>query len=311
MDERWSGGTWGLFVLMALAWGFNYPLVVVGLGFASPLWLATLRTAVGLAGTLVLVTVARGWGSLSWTDRRDAFLIGIPNTAGLFGFWFVAARSVPPGIASVMIYTFPLWVALLSAPVLRSRLNGAAWAGIATGFAGVALIARVWSPSGSGLALLPIVELLLAAFSWAVGTVLFQRRFQARQALAGCAYQLAGGLTALTFATLLVGAEPLPSPTPEFIGAVLWLGLIGTAVAYAIWFTLLGRTPAARISAYLFLVPIVALAASVVFLGERLVWLQGVGGALVLVSIYVVGRTRMGRASTDPNGPITPGGAHS
>ena len=192
MEARWSVRTWLLFALMALAWGLNYPLVSVGLQSASPLWLATLRTGVGLAGTVVLVTLAHGWGTLDAKGRRDAFLLGVPNTAGLFGFWFVAARSVPPGIASVMIYTFPFWVALLSAPVLGRPLSRAAWAAIATGFLGVALISQAWALFGPGLSVVPILELLAAALSWAVGTVLFQRRFRASQALSGCAYQLAG-----------------------------------------------------------------------------------------------------------------------
>jgi drug/metabolite transporter (DMT)-like permease len=294
MEERWSFRTWVLFALMVLAWGFNYPLVTVGLQFASPLWLATLRTAVGLGGTIVITTVAGAWGSLDLRGRRDAVLIGVPNTAGLFGFWFVAARSVPPGIASVVIYTFPFWVALLSAPVLGRFPSGLAWIAIVTGFLGVALISQAWTLVRPGLSVVPILELLAGALSWALGTVLFQRRFQRAQALAGSAYQLVGGLIALSVATAVLEPLPVPRLSAELVGAVLWLGIIGTAVAYAIWFTLLGRTPAERISAYLFLVPIVALAASVSFLGERLVWVQALGVALVLLSIYAVGRSGVG-----------------
>jgi drug/metabolite transporter (DMT)-like permease len=293
MEERWSTVTWLLFALMVLAWGFNYPLVAVGLASASPLWLATLRAGVGLAGVIVLVSVAHGWGTLDAQGRRDAILLGIPNTAGLFGFWFVAAQSVPPGVASVVIYTFPLWVALLSAPALGKPLRRAAWVAIATGFVGVALISQGWRLLGPGVSILPILELLTAALSWAFGTVLFQRRFRREQALSACAYQIGGGFVTLGLATILLGFEPVPSPTPELIGATLWLGLVGTTVAYAIWFTLLGRTAAARISAYLFLVPIVALVASVVLLGERLVWVQVAGVGLVLLAIVGIGRTRL------------------
>jgi drug/metabolite transporter (DMT)-like permease len=293
MEDRWSTRTWILFVLMVLAWGFNYPLVAVGLSFASPLWLATLRAGVGFVGILGLVTFARGWGTLDAKARRDAVLIGVPNTAGLFGLWFVAARSVPPGIASVVIYTFPLWVALLSAPVLGRPVTRFAWVTIAVGFIGVALISQAWALLGPGISILPILELLAAALSWAFGTVVFQRRFTPSQALSACAYQIGGGFLALLAATLIFSPTPLPRATPALIGAVLWLGLVGTTVAYAIWFTLLGHTPAARISAYLFLVPLVALAASVSLLGERLVWVQAAGVALVLVSIVGVTRSRI------------------
>jgi drug/metabolite transporter (DMT)-like permease len=293
MASRWSGVTWLLFALMVLTWGFNYLFVAVGLTASSPLWLATLRSGLGFVGTLVLVTAARGWGSLDGRGRRDALLLGIPNTTLFFGFWFVAARSVPPGITSVVIYTFPLWVALLSAPVLGRPLGRGAWAAVAIGFTGIALVSQVWTLVGPGISLVPIGELLVAAISWALGTVLFQRRFRAPEVLSASAYQLAGGFAALLVATLFIAPEPLPRATPELVAAALWLGLMGTAVAYAIWFTLLGRTPAARLSTYLFLVPLVALSASALLLGERLSVVQAAGVGLVLLAIYVVGRTRM------------------
>jgi len=301
VETRWSNRTWTLFALMVLAWGFNYLFVVVGLRSAGPVWLATFRVGIGLAGMLVLVTLARGWGTLDPRGRRDAMLLGIPNTTLFFGLWFVAARSVPPGIASVVIYSFPFWVALLSAPVLGRPIGRTAWLAIVTGFAGVALISQSWTLLGPHLSIWPIVELLAASVSWAAGTVLFQRRFQAPEILSASAYQLAGGFLGLLLILVATGVEPIPRFTPDFIASVLWLGLIGTAVAYAIWFTLLGHTPAARISAYLFLVPLVALTASVVLLGERLAWAQVAGVGLVLAAIYGIGRARLD--SSAPDGP--------
>ncbi|MCI4372543.1 MAG: EamA family transporter [Thermoplasmata archaeon] len=306
MDRRWSYLTWVLFAVLVVSWGLNYLWVEVGLTSAGPLWLATLRSGVGLAGTLVLVTIAGGWGTLEVKDRRDAALLGIPNTALFFGLWFVAARSVPPGIASILVYSFPLWIALLSAPVLGRPLRRTAWAAITIGFIGVALISQVWSLTGSGVALVPVVELLLGALSWAVGTVLFQRRFHATQVLAANTYQLAGGFLVLLLATLALGGEPLPRPTPDLLAATLWLGIVGTAVAYSIWYTLLGQTSAARVSAYLFLVPVVALVASALLLDERLVWIQLVGVGLVLLAIFGVGRSRMDLLPRAPGSTVRP-----
>jgi drug/metabolite transporter (DMT)-like permease len=291
MGERWSARTWLLFSLIVLAWGFNYLFVDLGLRWAGPIWLAVLRSGVGCAGMLVLVTVARGWGTLDVRARRDALLLGIPNTTLFFGLWFVAARSVPPGIASVVIYTFPFWVALLSATALGRPLSRVAWLSIGVGFAGVVLLSQAWSFVTPGLSLLPIVELLAASLSWAVGTVLFQRRFRRPEILSASFYQLAGGLAGLVILLLATGITPVPHISIDLLAASLWLGLVGTTVAYAIWFTLLGHTPAARMSAYLFLVPLVALGASVLLLGERLVAAQAAGALLVIVAIYVIGRT--------------------
>ena len=142
------GTLWPLLGVLVTIWGLNYLFVTVGLTGSGPLWLATLRSGIGLTGMVILVTAARGWTVFDLRAKRDALLLGIPNTALFFGLWFLAARSVPPGIASVVIYTFPLWVALLSAPVLGRPLPAVAWASVALGFVGVALIAQFWSLAG-------------------------------------------------------------------------------------------------------------------------------------------------------------------
>jgi drug/metabolite transporter (DMT)-like permease len=291
-SSPWSLRTRVLFLLLVVFWGLNYPFVNVGLAHAGPLWLATLRAGTGAIATLPIVSTFGGWGKLDRAAQRDALLLGIPNTALFFGLWFYAAGSVLPGIAAVVIYTFPLWVALLSQPMLGQRLGARHWVSVAVGFAGVALISQIGESGGSHVSVLALVLLLAAAIAWAVGTVLFQRRFRQEQLVEASAYQLIGGAVALLAATLLISPTPVPGASLDLAAAMLWMGVLGTAAAYAIWFTLLGRTPAATLSAYVFLVPVVALAASVALFGERLSLLQLGGVGLVLVSIYGIGRAR-------------------
>ena len=297
----WSLQTRLLFLLMVVFWGLNYPFVNVGLTQAGPLWLATLRAAVGAAATLPIVSAFGGWGSLDGADRRFAILLGVPNTALFFGLWFWAARTVLPGIAAVVIYTFPLLVALLSPVVLGHRLGARHWASVGVGFVGIALISQIGESGGSAVSLPAILLLLGAAVSWAFGTVVFQRRFRREQLVEASAYQLVGGTVALLVATLLFAPTPLPHVNADLVASLAWMGVLGTAAAYAIWFTLLGRTRAATLSAYVFLVPVVALAASVLLFGERLSILQVGGVALVLVSIYGIGRARW--EESPPPGP--------
>ena len=114
-SSSWSPAAIAGYLLIVVFWGFNYLFVNLGLEFASPLWLAALRAGVGALSTLAIVSGFGGWGTLDRAGKRDALLLGIPNTALFFGLWFWAARSVLPGIAAVVVYTFPLWVALLSA----------------------------------------------------------------------------------------------------------------------------------------------------------------------------------------------------
>ncbi len=289
MEFPTGRGRYALFGLLVVIWGLNYLFVKAGLADSAPLWLATLRAGIGALGIAVLLLSPAVRGSLDSRGRRDALLIGVPTTGLFFGLWFLAAGLVLPGVAAVVIYTFPLWVALLSSPVLHQSLGVRAWAAVAGGFAGVTLLAQPWQSSGSPVPLIALFELLGGALCWAIGTVVFQRRFRPTEFPAANVYQMIGGAVTLLAASLAFEYREFPSLSPELTGIVLWLGLVGTALAYAIWYGLLARTRAATLSAYVFLVPIVALVASAIVFDERLAAIQILGVGVVLLSLYFLG----------------------
>ena len=293
----WTPQTRALFLMLVTFWGFNYIFVNVGLQSASPAWLAALRALTGMLASVPIVFAFRAWGSLDRRDIRDAVLLGIPTTGVFFGLWFWAQRDVLPGVAAVVIYTFPLWVAIFSLPLLGHRLSLRHWGSVALGFAGVALISQVLVGGSNGVYLPAIAALLGAALSWGVATVLFQRRFRASQMIAANFYQLLGGSSALLAWTVVIAPVPGPKLDLGLAVTLLWMGVLGTAVAYGIWAMLLGRTRAATVSAYLFLVPVITLAASAVIFGERLTYFQLAGVALVAGSIYGIGRAE---GASDP-----------
>ncbi len=295
----WSWTTRFLFLFVGVVWGFNFLFIRVALADASPLWLSFLRAAVGAAATAVVITPFEGWHQLDVRGKRDALLLGIPNTMAFYALLFVAVESILPGVAAVLTYTFPLWVALLSPVVLGHRLGVRHWAAVGAGFLGVALISQAWSSVASQVSLVPVLEVLGAAVSWAIGTVVFQRRFPRHQMLEANAYQLIGGTVGLAILVAAFAPVPLPRASWTLGLSLVWLGVLGTALAYSIWFDLLGRTKAATLSAYAFIVPVVALLGSVVFFGERLSLFQLGGVGLILVSIYGIGRAAASMPTED------------
>ncbi len=281
----------GLFAVVAVAWGLNYLFVREGLTLASPLWLAALRSGVGALALAPFVLTRARRATLTAVDVRDALAIGVPNTAVFFGLWFLAARSVLPGEAAVLVYTFPLFVTLLAGPVLGSYPGRGQMLAVACGFGGVVLVSQPWAGSGGNLAALPVAALLLGALSWAMGTVLFKRRFAGPKVAPANALQLVGGTVGLLLAAAFVEPTALPTASVPLLATVAWLGLLGTAVAYAIWFDLLDRTPASTLSAYTFVVPLVALLASAFVFGERVDIVEAGGVALVLLAVFLNGRS--------------------
>ncbi|MCI4353725.1 MAG: DMT family transporter [Thermoplasmata archaeon] len=279
-----------LYFGMIVPWGLNFLFVHLGLGYAPPLWLAALRAALGTAGVAVGLVAWSPGASLTSRERREALLLGVPTTGLFFALWFFAATQVPPGQTAVVIYTFPLWVAILSFSILRERPSPFTWPSIAVGFLGVVLLEQPWSNAYGHTPVVAVAELLGAAVCWATGTVFLKWRIRGPALRAANAYQLVGGAAVLFVAAVLFEPNPTIAWTASLAASVLWLGLIGTALGNVAWFALLERFPASTVSTWAFLTPVVAVTASIAIFGERLDAIQLIGVAAVLGSVFVVAR---------------------
>ncbi|MBZ4487243.1 DMT family transporter [Microbacterium sp. cx-55] len=266
--------------LAPMLWGTTYFTSTTFLIGGHPLLTATIRA---LPAGLVLLLIARRLPRGQWWWRSA--VLGVLNIGAFFALLFVAADRLPGGVAAVVGGIQPLLVALLASRLLAERLSGAVIAAGAGGVTGVALIVL---QSASGLDPIGITAALLGAVSMSAGVVLTKRWSVDQPAVALTAWQLLAG--GLVLAALTAVFEPLPSvaPTPVNIAGYLYLTLIGTALAYLLWFRGLAALPT-RIPAFLGLLsPLVALAIGVTLAHETLTWTQAAGVALVLISIGAV-----------------------
>ncbi|MCC4908640.1 EamA family transporter [Microbacterium sp. cx-59] len=266
--------------LAPMLWGTTYFTSTTFLIGGHPLLTATIRA---LPAGLVLLLIARRRPRGQWWLRSA--VLGVLNIGAFFALLFVAADRLPGGVAAVVGGIQPLLVAVLASRLLAERLSGAVIAAGAGGVTGVALIVL---QSASGLDPIGIAAALLGAVSMSAGVVLTKRWSVDQPAVALTAWQLLAG--GLVLAALTAVFEPLPSvaPTPVNIAGYLYLTLIGTALAYLLWFRGLAALPT-RIPAFLGLLsPLVALAIGVTLAYETLTWTQAAGVALVLISIGAV-----------------------
>ena len=277
------------FATILVVWGLNYPFIQAGLSYSPPVWLASLRALTGLLTSLAILLVLRTQGQIDLRQKIAAFLIGIPGIGFFFGFWTIGETVLPAGEASVLIYTFPIWTLILSLPVLGDRPTPLKVGAALLGFAGVALVARVGTTSPTG-DLVAITLLIVACFAFVLDNVLFKRLFKDDQLLRANVWQLAGGSAFLiAWASL---AEPVSAIhwTLALAGAIFWIGVLGTAIVFVLWFTLLSRYNAASLTAYTFLVVVVALVGSFFILGQTIDGVQLAGVLALIVSIYLTSR---------------------
>lgn len=267
--------------LTALApaiWGSTYIVTSQWLPPGMPLTVAALRALP--AGLLLLIIVRRlPWGAWWW----KSFMLGALNFSIFWALLFVSAYRLPGGVAATVGAVQPLIVIVLARFVLATPVRpGAVLAGVA-GIAGVALL--VLTPAAA-LDSLGIAAGLGGAVSMACGTVMSRRWQPPVPPLTFTAWQLtAGGLLLMPVAFAL--EPPLPTLSWGNIAGFAWLGLIGGALTYLIWFRGLARLEPASVSALGFLSPLVAVLLGWSVLGQGLGAAQLVGVAVVLASVWL------------------------
>jgi probable blue pigment (indigoidine) exporter len=253
---------------------------------------------VGLLALAVARSVPRG----SWWWRSG--VLGALNIGVFFGLLFVAAYRLPGGLAATLVATAPLLVVALSWPMLGARPTPSSVAAGAAGLIGVALLVL---RADARLDALGIAAAFGAAVSFALGIVLTKRWGRPAGLLSFTAWQLVAGGILLAPVALAVEGPP-PDLDAEAAGGFAYLGLVGTGVAYAMWFRGIGRLTATRVSLLGLLSPLVAVASGVALAAERFGVAQAVGTVLVLSGVLLGQRSPREKpaASARPRGAVAP-----
>jgi drug/metabolite transporter (DMT)-like permease len=302
-DRRTERHAHAALLLMVLIWGINFPVAKAALTELPPLAFNALRFPLAA----VTLLVALHWrGGLRWPERGDRLrVLGL----GLLGnlvyqqFFIFGLDHTRAGNASILLAGTPILTALLSAGSGHERLAARTWIGVCATFLGIALVvafggdaeggAGVGRGTAGGATLLGDALMIGASCAWALYTV-GSRNLVAKY-----------GAVAFTAWTLLIGAVALglvglPAVLRTDLGAVsvgawtavVYAGALSIGVAYLIWYYSVGRIGNTRTATYSNLVPVVALAAAWLQLGEVPLPGQLLGAAVVLAGITIAQRSR-------------------
>lgn len=275
------------FFVLVVVWGSSFAAIKVGLDYTPPVLFAGLRTL--LAG--LVITLA----ALVWTGRPEfggglsaVSVSALFNVCLFIGLQTFAVLYLPSGSAAVLIYLQPILVGLLAWMFLGEGLSATKLLGLGLGFSGVVAVSA-GSLSGA-LSPLGVVFGVLAALSWAVGTVHFKRFGSRGSTLWFVAGTFLLGGAVLTALGLLI--EPLSGIrwTGTFVASLLYTSVAGTGMAWVLWLSLVAAGEASRVAAYIFFVPLVSVVVGALFLGETLSYTLTLGAILVVAGIYLVNR---------------------
>ncbi len=295
-----------LAVLVAVIWGTNFVAIRTGLDSVPPLLFLAVRFVVVCVPAVFFVRRP----GLPW---RDLALIGLFTSLGQFALMYLALElGMPPGLSSLVLQAQVLLTVVIAALWLRERPSAVQRIGVALGGAGLLTIA-----AGRGLSapLLPLVVLVLAAVSWAVGNVLTRRAGALSGPGSGLGVTVWSGLVVPVPALALSLVFEGPAAIGHALGNLQWSAVLSTAytaylsslVGYGIWNTLLSRHPVARVTPFAMLVPVFGMAAAALVYDERPHVLELVGGMVLLPGVAVAvlrGRPRGATAGRAGDGSV-------
>ena len=278
---------------MVAIWGYSWVVMKIGLRHARPLDFAALR--VGIGSVLLFAIVRARGGHFALARYRMAVLLGFLQVALFVMLTQLALWFAGPGRTSVLVFTMPFWMIVLAHFILRERMRGPQWLAVALGFAGLVLIVEPWRLTNLAGSLLAIA----GGAVWAIAAVL-SKRWPTAEAdpLLFTAWQLLFGFCAL----LAVAALNPPHPmqwNAEFVASLLFSAVLATAVGWWLWTYVLAHMPAGIAGLNSLGIPVIAVIASAIQLGERppaieLVGMVMIGVALALLAALGLSRGRAG-----------------
>jgi O-acetylserine/cysteine efflux transporter len=266
-----------LVALVILAWGSNFSAMKIALEELPPLLFVGLRFAI-LIPFIPFFPRPAGWPAI--------LAIGALINAGQFGFLFSAMQAdVTAGLASLILQSQAPLTIVLAWLAFGERITWVQALGIglaACGLAGFGLA------SGGNITAVGLGLILCGALCWACGNLVF-RRLPGVDMLALFLWaSLVPPLPMLGLSLMTETADPWAAITGLSLtgwGAVVYVALISTVLGYSIWGTLLSRHPAAQVTPFALLIPVVGLATAAVVLGERVTGAEALAGLTVLAGL--------------------------
>jgi len=280
-------------VMLCLSWGFNQVATKLAIHDIPPLIQGAIRSTVA---TLLVA----GWCKLRGVRllARDGTLAAGLAAGALFGAEFILIYQglvyTTATRATLFIYLAPFLVVLGARIFLPAdRFHLPQWLGLTLSFAGMLVAFGVPTPALDPRQMLGDVMMVGAALFWAATTLTIKasalNRVSAEKVML---YQLVVSAPMLALAAYIFGERIPHAPSALATAALAYQTLWVVSVTFVIWFALVARYSASRLSAFTFLTPLFGVAAGRLVLGEPLTWAFAAAVALVAGGLVLVNRTR-------------------
>jgi len=270
---------------LILMWGINWPLSKYALEFTPPLLFAGLRTLIG--GVLLIIIALPRWKQLRLRETWLYYVLSaFLSIVFYYGFQTVGLQYMPAGLFSAIVFLQPVLLGLFAWMWLEERMYARKMVGLLLGFGGVAAMS-IGGLEG-GISIFGILLALGSALSWALGTVYIKRQAAKVDSLWMTAMQIVIGGIVMTAYGSTVESWSEVRWTAAFLYDTLFISVFVIALGWLVYFKLIGSGEASKVGSYTFLIPVVSIICSILFLNEHLTMNLIVGMVLIVASILLV-----------------------
>ena len=273
--------------LLAFIWGWSFLFIKVGVEGMTPTTVAAARCGLGMLTMLVMLRL-RGLRLPARSDWRHLAFMGVVHSAAPFSLLAWSAERITSALVAVLNASTALFAALAAAVLLAERLRRPQLVGLGLGFAGVAIAAGVGGDDLAASSWTGSLAAIAAGACYGVGFVYARQHLGGLSPLVASAGQLVAATAVLVPFAVLTTARHGLDLAPHRALAVTLLGVLGTGVAYVLNYRSIAEMGSTRASMVTYLVPVVAVAVGVVFLGERFELRLVAGGALTILGIALL-----------------------
>jgi drug/metabolite transporter (DMT)-like permease len=290
------------FALLGLIWGTNFMFMKWAVEWISPAQIVLLRMVFGFLPILVFALTKR---ALSWSHLRHAhhFLVmALLATVVCYYFYAKGTSLLLSSVAGLLSGAIPLFTFVCAFLFLREeKLNARMTVGVLLGFVGVLLIARPWASGDGAISVPGVMYMVLGSLSVGCSFV-YAKRFVTGlniSPLALCTYQIGLALLVIAVVSDWSGIGRITQSPKAMLGVSLGLGLLGTGVAYILYYFIVEKLGAVVAASVTYIPPVIALLTGIFIAGEPVHGMDLLAIGAILGGVYLL---QTGRRSGQQTG---------
>ncbi|MEE4194116.1 MAG: EamA family transporter [Anaerolineae bacterium] len=279
---------WLMMFGLSLLWGSSFLLIKYALKGFQPFSIVLVRVVVA---SVVLWSILRWQGKKLPHDKkiwRDFFVISLINNVIPFSIIMWSETQISSGLTSVLNASAPLWTVILALALRAEQVTWNRIIGVIFGFTGVIVMIGFSSLEGFGLHILAQVGMLLATLCYALAGQYTQRLKALEPNTIATGQVLCSSIIMLPVVALADKPWLQPMPSASSWAAVIALGVLGTAVAYLLYFRILLSAGPGNALLVTFIIPVNAVLLGIIVLGETFAPYQFGGMFLILLGLLAV-----------------------